>query len=153
MNELEALTRQPLFAWISSQPMEWLSKECPCLDLKENEILYEEGSTSEALHLVISGALRIEAQGHPPIRIGKDSILGECSLIEVRRRAAKASASEPSRVMIIHHSTLLRFARQFPDPYSIIITNLARQLARRLRELNDQKARASSPTTLPPLSS
>lgn len=147
MKELEALIHQPLFAWISSQPMEWLAKECPCIDLKDKEILYEEGSTSDALFLVISGALSIEAKGHPPIRIEKDSILGECSLIEVRRRAAKAQASEPSRVMILHHATLLRFARQYPDPYSIIITNLARQLARRLRELNDQKARSSSPAT------
>jgi hypothetical protein len=28
------------------------------------------------------------------------------------------------------------FAQEFPDPYSIIVTNLARELARRIRQLN-----------------
>jgi len=138
LKPLDALKMHPLFAWISSAPLSWLADRCTEKSFKEGDVVYERDSEAEAVFLILEGEVEFASADDraekPVLKAGKS--FGESSLVDVRKRVSRATARSNVRLLILPHSVLLEFARLHPDPYSIVITNLARILARRLRLLN-----------------
>jgi len=137
---LDVMKKHPLFAWMTSPPMEWLVKQGEEKSLKKDETVFSRNSSSDAVFLVLEGAVVFTEKGKEDIQVARGEAFGHGSLIEIRSRPRDARMAEDGRLLILNHATLLHFAREFPDPYSILVTNLARMLAARIRDLNEKKA-------------
>lgn len=137
---LEVMKNHPLFAWMTSSPLEWLVKHGEEKSLKKDETIFFRNSPADALFLVLEGSVVFTEKDKDDISVSQGEAFGHGSLIEIRQRPREARMAENGRLLILNHSTLLQFAREFPDPYSILITNLARMLAARIRDLNEKKA-------------
>lgn len=140
MTAIDALKKQPLFSWISNTPLEYLVKHAETRSLNPGDVLYEAGSPGDAVFLILGGEIEFHAEGKAVAALGSGDLFGECSLIEVKERACDAKAAEKSTVLVLSHELLYRFSKEYPDPYSIIITNLARCLAAHIRDQNEKKA-------------
>ncbi|MEM6823273.1 MAG: cyclic nucleotide-binding domain-containing protein [Verrucomicrobiota bacterium] len=141
MNPIEVLRKHPLFSWISSEPLEWLAKNGQESLFSGHGKIYEDGSNGDAIFIILEGSVNFPSNnGKADISLKEGEVFGECSLIEVRKRAREAQASPSARIFVLSHQVLLDFANKYPDPYSIMVTNLARNLARRIRDLNTQKS-------------
>lgn len=144
MKEIEALKSQPLFSWISNAPLEYLVKSAETRSLKPGETIYEKDSAGNSIYLILDGTILFESGSTKQTTLTKGQLFGECSVIEVKARTCTATAKEASSLFILSHEVLYQFSQEYPDPYSIVVTNLARCLAARIRDLNEQKATSNS---------
>jgi len=140
MTALEALKHQPLFSWISNAPLEYLVDQGETRSLLNEEVVYESGSSGDAIYLILEGGVEFIPRSGTSITLNQGSLFGECSVIEVKTRSCTAKAKGKTTLLALNHTTLYQFSEKFPDPYSIIVTNLARCLAARIRDLNEKKA-------------
>jgi len=144
MTAIEALKKQPLFSWISNTPLEYLVERGETRSLLDGDILYSAGSPSNAIYLILEGDVEFTPVSGSAITLNQGSLFGECSVIELKERLSTAKAKGKTSLLVLSHDVLYEFSVKFPDPYSIIITNLARCLAARIRDLNEKQVTTKS---------
>jgi Cyclic nucleotide-binding domain len=70
-------------------------------ELKEGEVLVEQGSEGEDLYLVLDGVLGVEVNGKQVAEMGPGTMLGELASLEAGYRTATLRALTPCRVAVI----------------------------------------------------
>ena len=97
------------------------------------EILFNAGEEADAAFVIQEGSFSLASSLAPegkPMVVGRGSLMGELALLIDSKRAATATAAEPSTVLRIPRTLFLKVLDGFPD------------VARKLRELlvrrNDQ---------------
>ena len=139
MTGIEALKKQPLFSWISQSPLESLIATASTRPLKDKEILYRRKTPGDAIYLILEGCIEFIPETGTSSTLQNGEMFGECSIIEIKERPCEARAQGEAKVLELTHQTIYQFSQKFPDPYSIVVTNLARCMAARIRNLNEQK--------------
>ena len=71
-------------------------------------------------------------------RLGPGEFFGEMSLVECVVRSASVVADDAVTACTLKGTDFHRLYRHRPDQYGIVILNLARDLARRLRALDER---------------
>ncbi|MEM1158573.1 MAG: Crp/Fnr family transcriptional regulator [Verrucomicrobiota bacterium] len=140
MTALEALKQQPLFSWINNAPLEYLVEQGETRALLNGDHIYQAGSPGDAIFLILEGDVEFTSDSGSGKTLSKGSIFGECSIIELKERTCTAKAKGNTSLLVLNHEVLYKFSAEFPDPYSIVVTNLARCLAAQIRNLNEKKA-------------
>lgn len=69
-------------------------------------------------------------------------VFGEMSLSDMQPRSATVRADTPTDVLCLDTKTLLRVADSNPEQFALIYMNIAREISRRLRVLEDQYLRS-----------
>ncbi|MDX6767122.1 MAG: Crp/Fnr family transcriptional regulator [Candidatus Methylacidiphilales bacterium] len=145
----ELLVQLPLFAWLKAEQVQMLASQAASASYREGERIYARGSRSEGIYLVASGEVTF-ISGHENNPDEQDastcvegSFFGEMCLIEPRVRTADARASLPTKLFIIRIGVLEKLATRYPEQFAVLVTNLAREQARRLRQLNSKLAPTS----------
>ena len=105
-------------------------------------VILREGEPGDRVFFVHSGRVRVvkETAGEPAVRLaefGPGEFFGEMSLVESVVRSASVIATEPTRVFTLKNTDFYRLYKQRPDQYGIVMLNIARDLARRLRRLDE----------------
>ena len=136
--ETPVFAQNALFANLSPEVFETISKRIEVLTLAPDEILFEEDEPGDCLYLIAEGSIKISKRG----RGGKQETLtylqakdyfGEMALIDSGKRSAQASAVGTTTVGRIDRETwdlLLRLAPQR------ILTNFTHSVTQRLRQNN-----------------
>lgn len=136
--EIPGFCQNALFAELSPEVFETISKRIEVLTLAPDEILFEEDQPGDCLFLIAEGSIKISKRG----RGGKQETLtylqakdyfGEMALIDSGKRSAQASAVGTTTVGRIDRETwdlLLRLAPQQ------ILTNFTHSVTQRLRQNN-----------------
>ena len=75
--------------------------------------------------------------------LGKGDFFGEMAIIECVSRSASVRVLEETELLRIQASQLNQLFQQRPDQYAIIIVNIARDISRRLRALDENWSEAS----------
>ncbi len=104
--------------------------------------IVREGERGDRVYFVCTGRVRVvkAAAGEPAVRLaefGPGDFFGEMSLVESVVRSASVIALEPTRVFTLKGMDFYKLYRQRPEQYGIVVLNIARDLARRLRQLDE----------------
>src|SRR5262245_34245474 len=104
------------------------------------EVIVREGDPGDGMYFVCTGRVRISKDdGTEPAvvlaEMGTGDYFGEMSLVESVARSASVVAIEATRVFTLKSVNFYKLYRTRPDQYGIVILNIARDLARRLRRL------------------
>jgi CRP/FNR family transcriptional regulator, cyclic AMP receptor protein len=104
-------------------------------------VIVREGAPGDRMFFVCSGRVRVvkETPGGAPVRLaefGPGDFFGEMSLVESVVRSASVVATEPTRVFTLKALDFYKLYRQRPEQYGIVMLNISRDLARRLRRLD-----------------
>lgn len=75
--------------------------------------------------------------------LGPGEFFGELSLVECVARSTSAVAAEPTRVYTLKSTDFYRLYRERPNQFGIVMLNIARDLARRLRHFDGHFAGVS----------
>jgi len=133
---LEAFKPIGLLAWLHADRMEWLAERAFSCEYEAGDLIHEAGSMADGLYIIASGQVRFSSDTLGESQLEAGNYYGELSLIDKRDRTASAEAITAVQLYHLSKRHLNGFALEFPDPYAIIMTNLARELARRIRQLN-----------------
>lgn len=137
----------PLFSWLCTESIAWFAHQTDELIFTQGETIFEKGSMSDALYIIASGevtfisgsSLNTDEQNASTLE--ENQFFGELSILEPKARSASVRAALPTTLYQIKAATFQKFAAKSQDQHAILTTNLARILARKIREFNAEISR------------
>lgn len=132
------IRRLPVMAGLDDEAAQFLQG----LALEEShpagDVIVREGAPGDRVYFVRSGRVRVvKAPAVQLAEFGPGDFFGEMSLVESVVRSASVIALEPTQVATLRGVDFYKLYRQRPDQYGIVMLNIARDLARRLRHIDD----------------
>lgn len=144
----EFLQSLPLFGGLEDEAVALIRKFLQFETFEEESDIIAEGATGNRLYILLTGSAEVtkllpNPTGGPRRRITlarlkEGDTFGEMELIDTMARSATVRATEASTALSLTNMDLYRIFLEDPDPYRIIITNIARDLSRRL-SANDER--------------
>lgn len=137
------LHRLPVMAGLDEAALQFLGELAGEENHAAGDVIVREGDPGDRMFFVCTGRVRISKDDgtDPPVvlaEMGAGDYFGEMSLIESVARSASVVAIEPTRVFTLKGVNFYKLYRARPDQYGIVVLNIARDLARRLRRLDDK---------------
>jgi hypothetical protein len=100
------------------------------------ELLIRRGEVGDRLYLVLSGLMQVRIGTRELGRIGSGHTAGEMAILDAEPRSADVVALEPSEVVEMLRTDLLRLMDRRPRLGSRVMRNLAVDLAAKLRSFD-----------------
>ncbi len=112
------------------------------------DVIVVEGETGDCLYLIVEGSVEIlknvsDSSSDSMERIatlGTGETFGEMAIVDLQKRSATVRTLEQSVVLKLTHKDIFNIAKKNNYIYSIVIMNLAREISRRLRVMDDRYA-------------
>ena len=145
----DALRSIPVLAGTDSAAQTLLAREGIVHDFEPGTWIVREGNEGHALFILVEGDVDVIKHAELPhavtlARLHRGAFFGEMCVVEPMPRAASIRAVTAVRAIEIRAATLHHLFKQMPDQYAIVLLNLARDMSRRLREIDEAfVARAS----------
>jgi CRP/FNR family cyclic AMP-dependent transcriptional regulator len=121
-----------------------LSEVCRWLEqgsFAQGEHIFQKGDDPSHIYIVTRGKIDLLIVEHGLALQKKTLTAGDCfgeaSLMSMQRHAATAIAREDSDVIVLSKRALLRLQKEDAALFSLLMMNIARELARRLRLTDD----------------
>ena len=130
----------PIFAGLQPRALEFLAGKAKDVVARPGEILVREGETGNRIFLIRSGEVRVWKGESDPLEIASlraGDFFGEMCILETLPRAATVEAVADSVFCTLSSINFYQFYEAMPDQYSILLLNIARDLSRRLRRLDE----------------
>ena len=143
------LEESPLFVGLEEREIERLIELAEVREFEEGEVVVVEGSAGDSLFLLQSGELEVSASGPSGEEISlatldeRGAFFGEIALVDPGPRSATVKAKSKATLLEIGLEAMETFFEEFPGARVVILRNIARVLARRLRETNVRVAPSS----------
>ena len=140
---VDLLRQIPVFAGLSEAALSVLAEAVDEVEYQAGEIVVREGEPGNRMFIILSGSVEVVKNLGQPRETALDvmrsrNFLGEMSIVDSVVRSASVRALENSRLFSLRGIDLYRLFKRFPEQYAIVILNIARDLARRLRTLDEK---------------
>ena len=138
------LSQYSLFAGLGQEQIEKI------LPLMEHEVfeadtdIIVEGTYVGKVRFILDGRVAVVKGGIVLVELGDGAVFGEMEIVDVEPAEASVKALASTRVMTLSIDALGEIYENDLKTYSFIIMNLARDISRRLRRM-DNKAVETSP--------
>ncbi len=130
------LKRFSLLSELSEEDREIIGEELEGLEVEAGAELYDEGEQGDGLYFVAEGEVRVESTHTGASAVfGPGSAMGAFSLVASGSRETRASASQRSRLLVLHRSTFRRIAEAEPSAACRLLEAILRETARLGREV------------------
>jgi len=111
--------------------------------------IVREGEEGHALFILVEGDVEVVKHADTPhvvtlATLHRGDIFGEMCVVDPVPRAASILTLSPVKTIEIKAATLHHLYQRLPDQYAIVLLNLARDMARRLRALDETFAARAS---------
>ncbi len=100
-----------------------------------------EGDPNDKIYFILGGRVGVSKQGIPIAELGEGETFGEMELIDIMPSIATITALEPLEVVTISNRALYEISKLDTKVFSLMIMNLARDLSRRLRRMDELACR------------
>jgi CRP/FNR family transcriptional regulator, cyclic AMP receptor protein len=139
----EFLQTIPIFAGLNEAALSELSLAAGEAEYQGKEVIVREGDAGDRMFIIHSGRVEVvkylgSSKETVLAVFGSRDFLGEMSIIECVTRSASLRALDRSFLFALKGIDLYRLYRRQPDQYSIVILNIARDLSRRLRAIDER---------------
>jgi CRP/FNR family transcriptional regulator, cyclic AMP receptor protein len=140
--EIDFIAKVPIFGAL---PPEALSRLCALahrVDYDGPTTIFREGEPAKEMVVVLSGELEVRKRGREggEARIATlhaGDVAGEMALIDIQPRSAGVRAVGPAALVVLTHGDLATLYREDAKAYMIFVLNIAREISRRLRRVDE----------------
>jgi CRP-like cAMP-binding protein len=144
-----ALAAIPVLTGINASAQTLLAQEGSVHYFPPGAWIVREGDKGHSFFILVEGDVDVIKNAETPhavtlATLRKGTFFGEMCVVDPVPRAASILALSPVTVIEIKAGTLYHLFKQMPDQYSIVILNLARDMARRLRKIDEAFAARAS---------
>ena len=137
----------PIFAGLSAPALDFLCERARRESFGAGSTILQEGESGNRLFIVGEGRVRvIKHFGLPDAmelaQLGAGDFFGEMCILETLPRSASvfADADGACTLYSLGSTSFLPLYQTMPDQYSILMLNIARDLSRRIRQLDNAVA-------------
>jgi CRP/FNR family cyclic AMP-dependent transcriptional regulator len=141
----DALVATPLLAGMTRPALEVMAAEGEVLSFPAGAFIVREGEPGHSFFILVEGAVEVvktNGLGHaiPLAQLKARTFFGEMSVVDPVARTASVRVLHDVKAIKIRAATLYHLFQKMPDQYSILLLNLSRDMARRLRSLDEAYA-------------
>jgi len=134
-----------IFAGLEGETMDELVRLCRPVEIQPGQLIVREKLMSREMYVIATGRVRVvrDDDTSEPItlaELGPGEFFGEMSLIECVPRCASVYAVDPGVVYLLSSGCIHQLFKKWPDQCAIMILNIARDLCRRLRRMDEKVA-------------
>ena len=114
-------------------------------EFNPNDMIITEGKSNDKVYFIIRGQVSVTKKEIALSRFSEGEAFGEMEVLDVMPAVASIKAMTPVTVMTISNKALRAIYNIDVKTFSLIVMNLARDLSRRLRKMDEKLA------SLPPI--
>jgi CRP/FNR family cyclic AMP-dependent transcriptional regulator len=135
----------PIFVGLTDVGLELLSKRAEREDVPPICPIVSEGEPGKTFYLISSGIVRVckglgTGKEVELARLGDGDFFGEMCILETLPRAATVQSLTETKLISLSSMDFLKLYEEVPKDYAILLLNIARDLSRRLRNLDTKFA-------------
>jgi CRP/FNR family transcriptional regulator, cyclic AMP receptor protein len=139
---IEPLQKITIFAGLDEAALTQLVSKAVRLEVESGHVVVREGESGNRFYLLLTGSARVvKAFGTEDevelAKIHAGDFFGEMCLLETLPRVATVQTESPAVLLRLSAMAFLDLYESRPNQHSILILNLARDLSRRLRRLDE----------------
>ncbi|TLD47259.1 MAG: CRP-like cAMP-activated global transcriptional regulator [Accumulibacter sp.] len=150
METVGFLQDQPLFGGVSDAAMQAIMRLMRPQEFAAGAVIVREDEDGDSLFVICSGTVEVlkacpttaDPLGQRIAILHVGDVFGEMELIDMQRRSASIRALEPVRVLALDNGSLFHLYESDLATFTLIVMNLARELSRRLRCIDDVAVRS-----------
>jgi CRP-like cAMP-binding protein len=137
------LHRMSVMAGLDDEAIRFLSKLAREEQYPAGAVIVGEGEQGNRMYFLSAGHVAVvkdHGSAHPVVlaRLGPGEFFGEMSLVESVVRSASVVADDAVTACTLKGTDFHRLYQYRPEQYGIVMLNLARDLSRRLRALDER---------------
>ena len=132
-----ALQKHSLFGGLTVEQIESIRPLLGQEGYVAGETIIKEGEANDRIRFVMEGRVAVTRAGRLIIEIGEGETFGEMEVLDVMPSVASVRATIPTLVTTISNRALREMYKLDSRVFSLIIMNLARDLSRRLRRMDE----------------
>jgi CRP-like cAMP-binding protein len=136
---LEYLARVPLFAGCSKAELERLSRHTTRISIDAGRVLTREGRGAYEFFVIVDGWAEVSRNGRAVAKLGPGDFFGELALLDTGVRDATVITLTRTDIIVLPQWDFEAALTEAP----MMTRSLLAGMARRLRSLDEQPARAS----------
>ena len=144
MIEASALKDYSLFGGLLPEEIETLRPLMAEASFAAGTDIIREGEPSDKIHFILEGEVEVVKDGLPLARLAEGETFGEMEFLDVMPAVATVRALLPSKVATISNRALHELSKSSMRAFAMVVMNLARDLSRRLRRMDDIMVRSRS---------
>jgi CRP-like cAMP-binding protein len=138
MVESAALQKYSLFGGLLEDQIKEIVPLIETERYRPGDVIMAEGDLNDRIRFILSGRVAVSKGGVNLTEFGEGDFFGEMEVLDIMPTAATITALDIVDVMIISNKSLREIYRNDPRTFSMFIMNLARDLSRRLRHMDDR---------------
>ena len=127
------------FGALSDEAISYLVEEGEIIQLDAGDVLFRYGDLMDGFYVVINGTIELSGLYLGKTRSARDFTFGEqlgfVGMISLEGAIGDAKAQEKSLVLKVSGDQFYRLHETLPNDFGILMLNLTREIARRIREL------------------
>jgi CRP-like cAMP-binding protein len=148
MVEPGTLQKYSLFGGLDEEQVKIIFPLMQHENFELDELIIAEGKPNDKIYFLSEGRVAVTKKDILLTRFGEGDEFGEVEVLDVMSAAASIKAITQVKTLSISNKTLRDIYKIDIKIFSLIIMNLARDLSRRLRRMDDLMATTSSPPIL-----
>jgi CRP-like cAMP-binding protein len=146
---IRKLQATPLFGGVRDDAVSFLLSRAESLHVSKGDWILREGEPGAAIYWIEEGVVAISRRhGGREVelrRLSAGDVFGEMAIFDLGPRSASACAAEDCRALVIGCGLLSQLLAYDLEQYTLMTLNLARELARRLRWIEDDLMKRGEP--------
>jgi len=140
MVDIAALQKYSLFGGLLPEEIDLIRPFLGKVTLKVGEAAVREGEPSDRVHFILEGRVEVCKRGVVLVELSEGDTFGEMEFLEAMPAAATVRAVKPTEAATISNHGLYELSKKSLKTYAIVVMNLARDLSRHLRRMDDLAA-------------
>jgi CRP/FNR family transcriptional regulator, cyclic AMP receptor protein len=156
---IELLQQMPIFGAVAPEALQYLLEPVASVEVAEGQFFFREHDSADCMYVLESGSVAVlKNWGTSELllkRFGAGDCFGEMALLDLFPRSASVRAEQDCRAIALTPDHLLRLFEYNAEQFALVQMNIAREMSRRLRQVDDELFRArmgdmpgDTPTTL-----
>jgi len=137
MVHVESLQKYALFGGLLPEEIESVRPHLAVMDLAAGDYVIREGEPNGRIHFILEGRVQVTRRGRELISFGEGDTFGEVEVMDVMPAVASIHAIGPTRLAVLSNRDLHELSKSEPRVFAMLMMNLARELARRLRRMDE----------------
>jgi CRP-like cAMP-binding protein len=138
MSIINIIKSSPLFYELFDKEVDSIIENCQVMALEEGQKVFAENDEGDEIFIILTGACYVQKSGMNLVELGKGDLFGEMVLLDEKRRTADVVAKTYTDILVLSYSNIFDLYKKNPRIFSILILNLSRLLAKRLKDTSEQ---------------
>jgi CRP/FNR family transcriptional regulator, cyclic AMP receptor protein len=136
------LCNMSIFAGLDDQALGIFLEHAKRMEVPAGAVIAREGEANNCMYLIETGEVCIvkgDDTPHPVTlaALGPGDFFGEMCILESQPRSATGKAASPATIVSVSSSAFYHLYQKMPKQHSVLLLNIARDLSRRLRHLDE----------------